>query len=1278
MATNQQELRLKIISDNTGLLSLGKEIQAISDKVDKELANEYKIIALEKEKENLWVAQVKSMNNILNAQLDQANKERSLLNLAEQHNKALRERSALINGLKSFDLNNANLAVTQAKTPTTVPTGFNFATGGVATVTSRAAEIDATTIQKSYNYVKQSVSEARAEADRLAASFKSAAVDATTLARTAIPKGFNYATGGVNTQAVKEITSEQAKVKESSEKVKESITGQISAWNRLKNGLAGIIVEYRAINAVYNLILDGLRAVPRGGIQLEATLSSLTATFGNITAAQRELAFLNQEANRTGISISTLRESYQSAAASFIAAGESAETTRKIFQNINTVATTLHLSSDRVSGVYLALSQIFNKTKLQAEELTKQLAQTIPGVTNQQAAALSITVSELYDRMKKGAVSAHDAVLALSEELAKTFGGDAFTRAASGLNSELGRLSTAWTHLAENVYKASAEMLISVVKFTTGSTQGLVEASDNTEKFQQSVKSMVIELTAAVAAYTIYKIATIAIANETLKAAKAATNFEIALGSLKSMAKSGLFTAAIAEIGIFAGKLTAVQLRMQELSQEAADFRRQQNAKTVEDQKQYTVDSDPNVKALTTKVEEAKKQYEKYNKGLFGGLSRASAEEIQSTYTTYNALTEKLAAERKKVAADFDASNKLTTEKKAPFVLTQQDLTQDKRMQTEFLKNKKEFAKLVDLQYKDEEEALQLRLEKGDQTAKEQLNILQENKKAALASVQEKDAKKGLSENLKLVKDNYKDLSDESDKYSKKLAGEIKDLDSLYKFQAISIEDYFKQKEELQLKDLNKQIEIATQQKAIAEKFGDTTKVDDFSRKIVAGYDRIKEAQDAIANSKLEEQFKFNDMLRTVELDYQKFTNDTAGLQAANLSEINTKYKSIEIELISLIEKGSSFAKTALEHVKAVKADELAMKNLASSQEKLNLYSSILKDKEESIRNAREIGLLSEQQATQQLIDARNEYTNIAKKELDITYEIALANKDNAKVMLEFYRQKKAYETNAYPQIGAADKVINSSYNGTFSSQIDQIRNGLTTLDNLKAGKEQADKQAADQAQYGLIYKSQADAHQAMLDQQAENTKKFSDATLITYGSMFDGILSMGAIATDGLTKQMIAMHGANSKEAKKAFLLHKALAAGQIMISTAAGAMKAYEQTGIYGVIGAGLIVAQGAVELAQVLSQPMPAAHGGLDYVPKEQTYLLDKGERVLSPKQNKDLTNFMQQGNIGKDNSSNKTGNIRIINSIDPSVFHEYLGTDEGEKVVMNIVRRNRETA
>jgi hypothetical protein len=41
---------------------------------------------------------------------------------------------------------------------------------------------------------------------------------------------------------------------------------------------------------------------------------------------------------------------------------------------------------------------------------------------------------------------------------------------------------------------------------------------------------------------------------------------------------------------------------------------------------------------------------------------------------------------------------------------------------------------------------------------------------------------------------------------------------------------------------------------------------------------------------------------------------------------------------------------------------------------------------------------------------------------------------------------------------------------------------------------------------------------------------------------------------------------------------------------------------------------------------AMPFIAAHGGMDYVPAETTYLLDKGERVVSPNQNRDLTDFL----------------------------------------------------
>lgn len=78
-------------------------------------------------------------------------------------------------------------------------------------------------------------------------------------------------------------------------------------------------------------------------------------------------------------------------------------------------------------------------------------------------------------------------------------------------------------------------------------------------------------------------------------------------------------------------------------------------------------------------------------------------------------------------------------------------------------------------------------------------------------------------------------------------------------------------------------------------------------------------------------------------------------------------------------------------------------------------------------------------------------------------------------------------------------------------------------------------------------------------------------------------------------------------------------------------------------GPIGAGLsasaflaIVPEYMV-MSKVMGQTMApfvagAAHGGLESVPAESTFLLQKGERVLSPNQNKDLKDYMAQRDRG----------------------------------------------
>ncbi|EPQ0480647.1 tape measure protein [Pseudomonas aeruginosa] len=81
---------------------------------------------------------------------------------------------------------------------------------------------------------------------------------------------------------------------------------------------------------------------------------------------------------------------------------------------------------------------------------------------------------------------------------------------------------------------------------------------------------------------------------------------------------------------------------------------------------------------------------------------------------------------------------------------------------------------------------------------------------------------------------------------------------------------------------------------------------------------------------------------------------------------------------------------------------------------------------------------------------------------------------------------------------------------------------------------------------------------------------------------------------------------------------------------------LAAFASTAAIPIVGPDL--AAGAAAAAAAATAPMVAgvssaafagiAHGGIDNIPKESTWLLDAGERVLSPNQNRDLTDFLSR--------------------------------------------------
>lgn len=148
-------------------------------------------------------------------------------------------------------------------------------------------------------------------------------------------------------------------------------------------------------------------------------------------------------------------------------------------------------------------------------------------------------------------------------------------------------------------------------------------------------------------------------------------------------------------------------------------------------------------------------------------------------------------------------------------------------------------------------------------------------------------------------------------------------------------------------------------------------------------------------------------------------------------------------------------------------------------------------------------------------------------------------------------------------------------------------------------------------------------------------------------------------IVADAL-QQTLADLGTFNKsafEAWQAYSIAKAIVNTYLGVSAALGA---YSPP--ISFIMAALQLAAGLASVSKIRSQSYSGqAHAGLENVPSEGTFLLNKGERVLAPDQNKDLTNFLST------DSGNKSGSVNVeqlIINIDVPDSHALLNMDRND--------------
>lgn len=182
--------------------------------------------------------------------------------------------------------------------------------------------------------------------------------------------------------------------------------------------------------------------------------------------------------------------------------------------------------------------------------------------------------------------------------------------------------------------------------------------------------------------------------------------------------------------------------------------------------------------------------------------------------------------------------------------------------------------------------------------------------------------------------------------------------------------------------------------------------------------------------------------------------------------------------------------------------------------------------------------------------------------------------------------------------------------------------------------------------------------------------------------SKLDLTIKYGASYMESMLGGFASLVDENSKTYAVLFAAQKAFAVAQAMLNIPAAYSKAYDAVVGTPFVGPYIAPAVGAAAAALQVAQAASIksvgltgmAHDGIDNIPKEGTWLLNKGERVLNPNQNRDLTNYLSQVQTGGQNRpiDNK---LSVIMVKDEDEAKNYKYSKDFEDAVLYHMKRNR---
>lgn len=264
----------------------------------------------------------------------------------------------------------------------------------------------------------------------------------------------------------------------------------LSMLQRIRGEVLGLATAYVGIQGALNQASGAVNAYK---MRQQALVKISTVVGESQAALNDEWRYMLGLADKLGIDIGVVSNSYTRFAVAAKAVGLSLQDSKFIFESVAKAGRVFHLSADDMNGIFRALEQMLSKGQVYAEELRGQLGERLPGAVALFAKGMNMTTAQLMKAMENGEVSG-EAVINFAREQAKAIDAQLAT-ATKGVDAMEARARNAMNAfqlaLADSGYiDAYVQLLQKITQFLS-SPDGMEGARKLGEAFSFVADSLV-------------------------------------------------------------------------------------------------------------------------------------------------------------------------------------------------------------------------------------------------------------------------------------------------------------------------------------------------------------------------------------------------------------------------------------------------------------------------------------------------------------------------------------------------------------------------------------------------------------------------------------------------------------------------------------------------------------------------------------------------------------------------------------------------------------------